>query len=77
MTRVERRKKGDGLLRGSEASTGLGTSVGTPGPYSLTAVTRKKYSFPGTRLVTLKLVFFTSGVTVDHVFLSASRFSTM
>lgn len=35
------RKEGYCLLRGSDASTGLGTSVGTPGPYSLTAVTLK------------------------------------
>lgn len=35
------RKEGYYLLRGSDASTGLGTSVGTPRPYSFTAVTLK------------------------------------
>lgn len=65
------------LLSGSVARIGFGVSLGTPEPYSLTAATLKKYSVPGTRLATLKLVFFTSAVTVAQVFLSASRFCKM
>lgn len=65
------------LHRGSVAKTGFGMSLGTPDPYSFTAVTLKKYSFPGTRLAIWKLVFFSSAVTVPQVFLSASRFCRM